>query len=319
MSIPSERSRWKDVRAARALSGRAKLRGSPLRVFDSYTRTANGEESEDDEERLLYFLMENEFFSGRTCTLTPDRALAGLQAMPAAAVAQMTPDVEAVPASPARDALRQHKGISQLPSRSELLDVSSSDSEEGGAKPPKPPSKPRPASPPAGAPIDDGWARRWQPNPSEEQVLAAADRLLLTQARRRLRVARLRRGMRGLIAAVTKAMERLSWMRQEELRELALGWSRIRRASARLAELAALEDTLRTSRLAKGLLAWRGALRRQAEVRLLLAADSFRRMWLHAHTQRLARELMCEEEGGLCEEEGGEQSVAGAASHRAAL
>ena len=95
------------MRAARALSGRAKLRGSPLRVFDSCSRTANGEESEDDEERLLYFLMENEFFSGRTCTLTPDRALAGLQAMPAAAVAKMTPDVEAAPASPARDALRQ--------------------------------------------------------------------------------------------------------------------------------------------------------------------------------------------------------------------
>jgi hypothetical protein len=318
MSAPSARSRWKDVRAARALSGRAKLRGSPLRVFDSCSRTANGEESEDDEERLLYFLMENEFFSGRTCTLTPDRALAGLQAMPAAAVAKMTPDVEAAPASPARDALRQHKGLSQLPSRSELLDVSSSDSEEGDAKPPKPPPKPRPASPP-GAPVDDGWVRRWQPNPSEEQVLAAADRLLITQARRCLRVARLRRGMRGLIAGVTKAMERLSWMRHEELRELALGWSRIRRASARLAELAALEDTLRASRLAKGLLAWRGALRCQAERRLLLAADSFRRMWLHAHTQRLARELMCEEEGGLCEEEGGEQWDARAASHRAAL
>ena len=319
MSAPSARSRWKDVRAAHALSGRAKLRGSPLRVFDSYSRTANGEDSEDDEEKLLYFLMENEFFSGRTCTLTPDRALAGLQAMPAAAVAKMTPDdEEAAPASPARDALRQPKGLSQLPSRSELLDVSSSsDSEEGDAKPPKPPPKPRPASPPA-APVDDGWARRWQPNPSEEQVLAAADRLLLTQARRCLRAARLRRGMRCLIAGVDKALERLSWMRQEELRELALGWSRIRRASARLAELAALEETLRTSRLAKGLLAWRGALRRQAERRLLLAADCFRRMWLHAHTQRLARELMCEEEGGLCGEEGGEQSDAGAASHRAA-
>ena len=214
MSAPSARSRWKDVRAAHALSGRAKLRGSPLRVFDSYSRTANGEESEDDEERLLYFLMENEFFSGRTCTLTPDRALAGLQAMPAAAVAKMTPDEEAAPASPARDALRQHKGLSQLPSRSELLDVSSSDSEEGDAKPPKPPPKPRPASPPA-APVDDGWVRRWQPNPSEEQVLAAADRLLLTQARRCLRAARLRRGMRCLIAGVDKALERLSWMRQE--------------------------------------------------------------------------------------------------------
>ena len=32
----------------------------------------------------------------------------------------------------------------------------------------------------------------------------------------------------------------------------------------------------------------------------------------------IVRELMCEEEGGLCGEEGGEQSDAGAASHRAA-
>tara|TARA_B100000795_G_scaffold266839_1_gene250685 strand:- start:773 stop:1708 length:936 start_codon:yes stop_codon:yes gene_type:complete len=290
------RSRWKDVKAATDLSARAKVRGSPLRVFDSYSRGADGEESEDEEERLLYFLMENEFFSGRTCTLTPDRALAGVQAMPAAAVVKKSPTVEAA-TSPARDALRQHKGLSQLPSRSELLDVSASDSgDEGEAKPPKPPPKPRPASPP-GAPVDDGWARRWQPNPSEEQVLAAADRLLLTQARRCLRAARLRRGMRGLIGLLTKAMERLSWNRQEQYRVLAQGWAGIRRASARLANLAILERTLRTSRLAKALLAWRSTWRRQAERRLLLLTDSFRRMWVHTHTQRLARTLLSDEEG----------------------
>ena len=312
-TMPAARSRWKDLKAATDLSARAKVRGSPLRVFDSYSRATNGEESEDEEERLLYFLMENEFFSGRTCTLTPDRALAGVQAMPAAAaaaVAKKSPTVEAA-TSPARDALRQHKGISQLPSRSELLDVSSSDS-EGEAKPPKPPKpppKPRPASPP-GAAIDDSWARRWQPNPSEEQVLAAADRLLLTQAQRCLRAARLRRGMRCLIAGVTRAMERLSWNRQEQYRELAQGWAGIRRASARLANLALLERTLRTSRLAKGLLAWRSTWQRQAERQLLLLTDTFRRMWVHAHTQRLARELVCDEEGG-------EQWDAGPASHGA--
>jgi len=291
--MPVARSRWKDIKAATALSTRAKVHGSPLRVFDSYSRATNGEESEDEEERLLYFMMENEFFSGRTCTLTPDRALAGLQTMPAAAVAKKIPTVEA-PTSPARDALRQHKGLSQLPSRSELLDVSASDS-EGEGKPPKPP--PRPPSPP-GAPIDDGWARRWQPNPSEEQVLAAADRLLLTQARRCLHAARLRRGMRGLIAGVTRAMERLSWNRQEQYRELAQGWAGIRRASARLANLAILERTLRNLCLAKGLRAWRSTWRRQAERQLLLLTDTFRRMWVYTQTQRLARQLVCDEEGG---------------------
>ena len=275
----------RDVAAAAAAAARAHVRGSPLRVFDSYSQAdGDGDESEEDEEeRLLYFLMANEFFAGRTCTLTPDRALAGVK------VQNMRRNVKEPCTSPARKALFEARGISQLPSRSELLDVSSSDSDDEVLPPP-----PRPAAPA----VDDRWAtRRWQPTPSEEQVLAAAERLLLAEALRFRREASLRQGLRGLAAGVMAAMERLSWRRHGRHRVFSEAWGAWRGDSVRTAHAASVCHTLRASRLAKGLLAWRNTWRRQAQQRLLLLADTFRRMWVHTHTQRLARCLVCDEEG----------------------
>ena len=133
--------------------------------------------------------------------------------------------------------------------------------------------------------------------PNEGQVLAAAERLLLAEALRFRRAATLRQGLRCLSTCVRAATDRLSWHRHGRYRALSAAWGAWCLGRARAAHAVSMRHTLRTSRLAKGLFTWRDVQRRQALPRLLLLADTFRRMWVHLHTQRIARKLVCDEDG----------------------
>ena len=52
-----------------------RLRGSPVSLFRNDARSRDEEEAGEEEEDMIYQLMANEFYAGRTCTLTPSRVV----------------------------------------------------------------------------------------------------------------------------------------------------------------------------------------------------------------------------------------------------
>jgi hypothetical protein len=278
-----------------------RLRGSPVRLFRNDARSRDEEEAGEEEEDMIYQLMANEFYAGRTCTLTPSRVVKrstmGRELEP-----QLRHPAEELPVSlscssdeprsPYEEigALRQ-RTIAQLPSRSDLLDMSpfGSDDDDDDV-PPLPPQPLHPA-----ATSDAGVAlRRWQPTPSLDEVNAAAEGLLLAEALRFRHDACLRRGLQALCTWIERPWREQLQRAVGRWRHRALGeaWSAWGDASTRAAHAAGDRRELRRARLSDALLGWRDVRRRRAQERMLLLVDAFRRMWVFLHTQRLASRLL---------------------------
>lgn len=270
------------VLRARALRDAPDARGR--RDADTDDDTSDDGEGEyekgEEEEALLYFLLEHEFYAGGTCTYTPHRVVKR-KSFGGAFEPRLLNPAEELPDSPGRDVPLGYGMPPRLPSRSELLPAApeSSDDELLSPSPrasavpfvPRAPAVPF-LKPFDSADDDEGWpARRWQPAPKMGEVEAATDSLLLAEGLRLLRESRLRRGLRSL---------RL--------------WT-CREATVLAARAARhwYEHTLALK--SDAFVGWRDLLRKRTQQYLLLLSDTFRRLWVFTHTQRRYRAMLADD------------------------
>lgn len=258
------------------------LRDAPARRRQDAADETDDEDSADEyekgeeEEALLYYLLEHEFCSGGTCTYSPHR-IVRRKAFGGAFEPQLLNPTEDLPYSPGRELPLGFGMPPRLPSRSELLPRSAPESSDDELLSPSPRASAAPSvvpfvNPFDGADDDEGWpARRWQPAPRMGEVQAATDSLLLAEGLRLLRESQLRRGLRGLHL----------WTHRE---------------AAVLATRASRHWYERSTALkSDAFVGWRDLLRKRTQQYLLLLSDTFRRLWVFAHTQRRYRAMLADD------------------------
>ena len=257
------------------------LRARARRDAPAARRDADGDSDDEDEdgayergeeeEAMLYYLLEHEFYAGGTCTYTPHRVVKR-KSFGGAFEPRLLHPGEGLPDSPGRELPLGFGMPPRLPSRSQLLPGAPESSDDELLSPSPRASAVPFVNPSDGADSDEGWpARRWQPAPKMGEVEAATDALLMAEGLRLLRESRLRRGQRCLHlwtnreATVLAARAARHWYERN---------------------LALKSDAF---------VGWRDLLRRRTQQYLLLLSDTFRRLWVFTHTQRRYRAMLADD------------------------